>query len=841
MQHVVRCLPLFWAVVVGLPGPAARHQQLCLRTCTLWQRTGLSINATVTDAQGCQAEEQNSCLECVREQIRETDCTKMCSLPGATSCLGKCACLRNDEATSGSTVSAGQEPKLLCRDVEENATIVVLAFPSQKNVKTASVRIRQSDEWTNFQPPKIRPWIRLTNLTFSERYEVRLTSEDGDFARGFFSTQGRNHTPFEVTGVHISNYVSGADEALYANISWTPAADRPCKYSILVSGDDTDYYEPVKRGFELRKVTLGMNAAFVVVPKFGKKEGKPAVFRNQVPLCPETLTDPEGNVLPPNHVHCKPLPPTELCSIEHRVPEGIKITVTWTAAPQPQRAPLISSFKLFYFVNARYSNLGIVSIDATRKGNHLSWSTVIPANATEHGYTIKIKAESLSGTSEEKRIVRFINKTTSRFVSKNNCPPSGEFMNKVTEAVLFNNSSVQVVSAGAGVVIVAVCLFFIALVAHKKRANAKRRRRGMHFDSQLNNARSFGKRVNATTEKTSVLRLGHKLGEGHFGVVYKADMWQPEQKTWAVVAVKTLKSGSGDDVAKSQFAQESSLMKEVGRHPHVVSLLGEGELPHNDGYYMAVEFCERGDLLNLLRSHYLLMDEERAYVNDQQISNNLHMVSNQGYEKWSTVGGKTPLRAMDLMSFARQIALGMEYLASIRIVHRDLAARNVLVTSDMQLKVADFGLSRDVYEGSIYFKHQGPASLPLRWMALEAIERSMYTSASDVWSFGVLLWEVWTMGKEPYAGLRGAQVLEALKKGHRLARPEACPVDLYKIMLQCWSEIPLSRPTFSEFRSLVENMIEANSYLPVKENNRNIPSEEAPLLNEEAAKIDNVD
>lgn len=147
----------------------------------------------------------------------------------------------------------------------------------------------------------------------------------------------------------------------------------------------------------------------------------------------------------------------------------------------------------------------------------------------------------------------------------------------------------------------------------------------------------------------------------------------------------------------------------------------------------------------------------------------------------------------ELQQFAQQIAQGMEHLEKIKVTHRDLAARNILMTSDKTLKISDFGLSRV----GIYVSKQGQ-KLPLRWMAIEAIEEKTCTNKSDVWSFGVVLWEIGTLGGFPYSETHNNLILYELKQGKRLERPKICTDELYKLMMDCWSEKPEDRPTFSE-------------------------------------------
>ncbi|XP_049290517.1 tyrosine-protein kinase receptor torso isoform X2 [Anopheles funestus] len=183
-------------------------------------------------------------------------------------------------------------------------------------------------------------------------------------------------------------------------------------------------------------------------------------------------------------------------------------------------------------------------------------------------------------------------------------------------------------------------------------------------------------------------------------------------------------------------------------------------------------------------------------------------VENRCYQSCSPSvdGGKDddPLpNSEQLLEFSRQIALGMEFLARNKVVHRDLAARNVLVCDNNTVKIADFGLSRDIYQENLYRKTSN-GKLPIKWLALESMTHQVYTSQSDVWSYGILLYEICTLGGSPYPSISTNKLLRYLESGYRMERPKSCSELLYDLMYSCWNLHPGERPTFSKIVHTVE-------------------------------------
>ncbi|XP_069799710.1 tyrosine-protein kinase ABL1 isoform X2 [Dendropsophus ebraccatus] len=264
-------------------------------------------------------------------------------------------------------------------------------------------------------------------------------------------------------------------------------------------------------------------------------------------------------------------------------------------------------------------------------------------------------------------------------------------------------------------------------------------------------------------ERTDIT-MKHKLGGGQYGEVYEG-VWKKYNLT---VAVKTLKE---DTMEVEEFLKEAAVMKEV-KHPNLVQLLGV--CTREPPFYIITEFMTYGNLLDYLRE-----------CNREEVT------------------------AVVLLHMATQISSAMEYLEKKNFIHRDLAARNCLVGENHLVKVADFGLSR-LMTGDTYTAHAG-AKFPIKWTAPESLAYNKFSIKSDVWAFGVLLWEIATYGMSPYPGIDLSQVYELLEKDYRMERPEGCPEKVYELMRACWQWNPLDRPSFAEIHQAFETMFQESS------------------------------
>ncbi|ESO96186.1 hypothetical protein LOTGIDRAFT_71440, partial [Lottia gigantea] len=263
--------------------------------------------------------------------------------------------------------------------------------------------------------------------------------------------------------------------------------------------------------------------------------------------------------------------------------------------------------------------------------------------------------------------------------------------------------------------------------------------------------------------KEKNIKLGTVLGEGEYGSVLKGVLTYQEKygpipiSKKKDVAVKLFHEDSVGD--ETDFLREAYVMQSL-KHKCIVELIG---VCHGQQLMLIEEFVPMGSMLDYLQDYPELVEVKP-----------------------------------DLYLWAGQIAQGMEYLESKKLVHRDLAARNILLSTKYQIKISDFGLSRATGGDSDYYRAHKGGRWPIKWYAPESVNYGKFTHASDVWSYGITLWEMFSYGESPYEDKKGIEVVQSIEKGRRLSRPVKCPEDVYLIMKNCWKKDPSTRPSFHE-------------------------------------------
>ncbi|XP_038660065.1 muscle, skeletal receptor tyrosine-protein kinase isoform X2 [Scyliorhinus canicula] len=281
------------------------------------------------------------------------------------------------------------------------------------------------------------------------------------------------------------------------------------------------------------------------------------------------------------------------------------------------------------------------------------------------------------------------------------------------------------------------------------------------------------------------------IGEGAFGRVFQARAPQLlDQETSTMVAVKMLKEEASPDM-QADFQREAALMSEFD-HPNIVKLLGVCAI--GKPMCLLFEYMAYGDLNEFLRTRSAI---------------NVRTLSQFSFPQRSVGSGidLVPLSCTDQLNIAKQISAGMTYLSERKFVHRDLATRNCLVGENLVVKIADFGLSRNIYSADYYKANENDA-IPIRWMPPESIFFNRYTTESDVWAYGVVLWEIFSSGMQPYYGMAHEEVIYYVRDGNILSCPENCPPELYNLMRLCWGSMPSDRPSFASIHRILERMHE---------------------------------
>eukprot|EP00048_Salpingoeca_helianthica_P013562 m.203285 g.203285 ORF g.203285 m.203285 type:complete len:1054 (-) comp15520_c0_seq1:17-3178(-) len=322
------------------------------------------------------------------------------------------------------------------------------------------------------------------------------------------------------------------------------------------------------------------------------------------------------------------------------------------------------------------------------------------------------------------------------------------------ESLLASGAGIGVM-AGCGVLLLGMAFW---LHAHLTR-NALKRHDFARELAQIQRQQGLLQMLKTPREvKRECIKLLDMLGKGHFGQVYKGTVQEKSNPEY-LVAVKTLVTDASEEHQRD-LLYEAALMAQL-EHDNVVSLVAVCTLAPQP--LLLLQFCEHGSLLSFLQRR-------------------------TGFDS---------LTLSARLSVALDCARGMRYLHSLDIVHRDLAARNVLVASDYTCKISDFGLSRELND-SEYYKVSANSCLPIKWSALEVLENSRYTPLSDVWSFGILLHEVFANGESPYKNMSNEQVIVRVKAGYRLGRARECPESLYALQRRCWDQDPKNRPLMEE-------------------------------------------
>ncbi|XP_031215512.1 tyrosine-protein kinase transmembrane receptor ROR2 [Mastomys coucha] len=340
--------------------------------------------------------------------------------------------------------------------------------------------------------------------------------------------------------------------------------------------------------------------------------------------------------------------------------------------------------------------------------------------------------------------------------------------------------------------LVIACLFFLVCMCRNKQkasASTPQRRQLMASPSQDMEMPLISQHKQAKLKEISLstVRFMEELGEDRFGKVYKGHLFGPAPgEPTQAVAIKTLKD-KAEGPLREEFRQEAMLRARL-QHPNIVCLLGV--VTKDQPLSMIFSYCSHGDL-----HEFLVM---RSPHSDMGSTDDDRTV-------------KSALEPPDFVHVVAQIAAGMEFLSSHHVVHKDLATRNVLVYDKLNVRISDLGLFREVYSAD-YYKLMGNSLLPIRWMSPEAVMYGKFSIDSDIWSYGVVLWEVFSYGLQPYCGYSNQDVVEMIRSRQVLPCPDDCPAWVYTLMIECWNEFPSRRPRFKDIHSRLRSWGNLSNY-----------------------------
>ncbi|KAF7660839.1 hypothetical protein LDENG_00273910 [Lucifuga dentata] len=423
------------------------------------------------------------------------------------------------------------------------------------------------------------------------------------------------------------------------------------------------------------------------------------------------------------------------------------VFLRWPAPPRPNGLILMYEIKFKLANEAEKHECVSGQMYQTQHGVRLS-------NLSPGNYSVKVRATSLAGNGSWTH-------TLDLYVA--------ERYENILYAMIFVPITI----------ILVICFLVVVLVVLNRKRNSDRLGNGVLYASV--NPEYFSAAEMYVPDEWEVARekisLNRELGQGSFGMVYEGvakGVVKDEPETR--VAIKTVNEAASMR-ERIEFLNEASVMKEFNCH-HVVRLLGV--VSQGQPTLVIMELMTRGDLKSYLRS---LRPKE---------------------QQWSSLS-LPPLKKM--LQMAGQIADGMAYLNANKFVHRDLAARNCMVAEDFTVKIGDFGMTRDIYETD-YYRKGGKGLLPVRWMSPESLKDGVFTTNSDVWSFGVVLWEIATLAEQPYQGFSNEQVLRFVMEGGLLEKPQNCPDMLFELMRMCWQYNPKMRPSFAEIINSIKEELD---------------------------------
>ncbi|CAL1526441.1 unnamed protein product [Lymnaea stagnalis] len=685
--------------------------------------------------------------------------------------------------------------------------------------------------YTNFS---VMPIVRL-NPESKYRLRVSAVSQAGLISQPSMSTWitlPLAEAPQPVKNISVHQYMRGHN--VRAEVRWDVANNVGCYFRVYwmsldgISFNSRELREWIGNRCELYNLLFEnvYKLEIETFDRFFSRSSKRVFFEFKTLNCLRS-TNASYNL-------CAPDAPRNL---QYQIQEPYKknnsmytnVTLTWQPPKYVSRSNTFEKYLVTWRLNPDIQNYAIIKADrgvCTIDARLTSWTMTNVVWGAE--YIVYLAAESKAGTGEKTWVTVITGPGYADLVdSEANLL---EHASRPAENLYF----ATIIPATLAVAAVSICLFYYIKLKKNSRHFA-----GMHGSRREAINPFYEYTVTKVPPETealintdeyevdySCLKLTIVLGEGAFGKVMKAEFTPSNTYQRRVgsdtktVAVKMLKEHATPEERRFLLL-ETSAMKALGHHPNIVSIIAC--VTNSTRPCIIMDYCPLGDLRNYLRQHRTKVHYTACVSMSSSFSSNVNSTGNS--TKGSMVNGTSEKNSFEdqaqpdalsqttLLSYARQIAQGMEYLNQNRFIHRDLASRNILMASPKMVKISDFGLSRDVYETNAY-QPTSARKLPFKWMPIEAIFDQVFTIKSDVWSYGILLWEIVTLGGCPYPGVPNSDLFRLLSEGYRLERPNNCSHDIYKIMLTCWHPCLDDRPSFTQLKNKIESLLEATcSYI----------------------------
>ncbi|XP_055677419.1 tyrosine-protein kinase receptor torso-like [Lutzomyia longipalpis] len=718
-------------------------------------------------------------------------------------------------------LSSTYDVGLICRD--DRSLTVMVNVSKTKYPKSIVTQYKVTDGQSEAVYLSNSPFGLLDTLISGRQYNITGSGYRGDINEineqflvnemSFRTLEPQGITK-EVTDVEVLNFRTTPDcpSCIYVDVKWTPSADYVCHYSIAwYDSHNGDLHEvplivelAIQPQYEFTIGDLRFDSKYkLAVRSFMHFTERPKNNSNwktfTTPKCRDIYTVPQDIL-----EICPLLQPTNIAiNFEHVMKSFYSIRISWNKIEEP--APHK------YEVTIRTLNgkdLQVVTLPVEGDQTEVNFNKInVP---TKH---IEVTVEATYANGKQ------VNATIEETIQTE----------KMSFFEIINIIIACIVMAFFLLGSIAILLLFWPienLSLFRRNPNQNDQQPGI----ELRRYRTVEEEESEESDdddpleiKKNSIYIKKKIGQGYFGIVSKGYITNDNHRA-IDVAFTQLQITACEQI--TLFNDEINFMKSIPKHPNILSLVGYYTLDW-DNMMRMTEYCEKGSLLKYLRKEWMTYRKKNGSWSD--LSDNFNENSKMKKDVTpkdgkSSNAAENPAYVKDddefvlideayltmksLLDIALQIAKGMKFLELNGIIHRSLQAKNVLINKDNVIKIKDFNLNRNIDESDWYDKEGNPRS-PIKWMALEVLNHKLYTTKSDVWSFGIVLYEIITLGCIPYSTVGNDNLYLYLLSGSRMEKPPNCSENLYKIMRSSWADHPIQRPTFATIISQLTDLIES--------------------------------